>query len=51
MAENKRHWLRKESTDQTKASFPERFFDLVFVFAVIQLSKTPFGRFQSWHRR
>ena len=40
MAENKRHWLRKESADQTKASFPERFFDLVFVFAVIQLSKT-----------
>ena len=40
MAENKRHWLRKESTDQTKASFPELFFDLVFVFAMIQLSET-----------
>ncbi|WP_324763974.1 low temperature requirement protein A (plasmid) [Sinorhizobium meliloti] len=40
MAENKTHWLRKENTDQTKASFPELFFDLVFVFALIQLSES-----------
>lgn len=40
MAENHPHWLRKENTDQTKASFPELFFDLVFVFALIQLSET-----------
>ncbi len=40
MAENHAHWLRKEDTDQTKASFPELFFDLVFVFALIQLSET-----------
>ena len=40
MAENKTHWLRKENTDQTKASSPELFFDLVFVFALIQLSES-----------
>lgn len=40
MAENHTHWLRKENTDQTKASFPELFFDLVFVFALIQLSES-----------
>ena len=36
----KYHWLRKEDQDSTKASFPELFFDLVFVFALIQLSQT-----------
>ena len=40
MAQNHPHWLRKENTDQTKASFPELFFDLVFVFALIQLSES-----------
>ncbi|TNM66546.1 low temperature requirement protein A [Aliirhizobium smilacinae] len=40
MAEGKHHWLRKEDTESTKASFPELFFDLVFVFALIQLSET-----------
>jgi low temperature requirement protein LtrA len=32
------NWIRKESAERTKASFPELFFDLVFVFALIQLS-------------
>ncbi|WEJ12964.1 hypothetical protein N0Q91_28880 (plasmid) [Sinorhizobium sp. K101] len=40
IAQNHPHWLRKENTDQTKASFPELFFDLVFVFALIQLSQS-----------
>jgi low temperature requirement protein LtrA len=40
MAANTYHWLRKEDGDSTKASFPELFFDLVFVFALIQLSET-----------
>lgn len=40
MADDKRHWLRKDDQDSTKASFPELFFDLVFVFALIQLSET-----------
>ncbi|MDP9838478.1 low temperature requirement protein LtrA [Neorhizobium huautlense] len=40
MADRKHHWLRKDDKDSTKASFPELFFDLVFVFALIQLSET-----------
>lgn len=40
MADNKQHWLRKDDQKSTKASFPELFFDLVFVFALIQLSET-----------
>lgn len=40
MSEGKHHWLRKEDAESTKASFPELFFDLVFVFALIQLSQT-----------
>ncbi|MGE7370239.1 low temperature requirement protein A [Neorhizobium sp. NPDC001467] len=40
MADNTHHWLRKDDEDSTKASFPELFFDLVFVFALIQLSET-----------
>jgi low temperature requirement protein LtrA len=40
MAEGKHHWLRKDDAESTKASFPELFFDLVFVFALIQLSQT-----------
>ncbi len=39
MADSKQHWLRKDDQDSTKASFPELFFDLVFVFALIQLSE------------
>jgi low temperature requirement protein LtrA len=34
------NWIRNESAERTKASFPELFFDLVFVFALIQLSHT-----------
>ncbi len=37
---SKRSWLRKDDHESTKASFPELFFDLVFVFALIQLSET-----------
>jgi low temperature requirement protein LtrA len=33
-------WLREKNAKPTKASFPELFFDLVFVFALIQLSHT-----------
>ena len=39
MASNhKGDWIRKADADQTRASFPELFFDLVFVFALIQLA-------------
>jgi low temperature requirement protein LtrA len=38
--DSKQHWLRKDDQESTKASFPELFFDLVFVFALIQLSQT-----------
>ena len=31
-------WIRQEGQDAGTASFPELFFDLVFVFALIQLS-------------
>lgn len=31
-------WIRREGQDAEKATFPELFFDLVFVFALIQLS-------------
>lgn len=34
----KTSWIRQEGKDSEKASFPELFFDLVFVFALIQLS-------------
>ena len=40
MADAKHNWLRRDDQDSTKASFPELFFDLVFVFALIQLSET-----------
>ncbi|QCI99737.1 low temperature requirement protein A [Agrobacterium larrymoorei] len=33
-------WIRSEDEESTKATFPELFFDLVFVFAMIQLSQT-----------
>ncbi len=31
-------WIRDRDSDNSKASFPELFFDLVFVFGLIQLS-------------
>ena len=36
----KQHWIRKKDGERSKASFPELFFDLVFVFGLIQLSHT-----------
>ncbi|WP_283193243.1 low temperature requirement protein A [Rhizobium sp. AN80A] len=39
--------IRGKSAKQTKASFPELFFDLVFVFALIQLSYTLVEDFSS----
>lgn len=32
------HWLRDEDEEDKQVGFPELFFDLVFVFALIQLS-------------
>ncbi len=32
------HWLRDEDQEDKQVGFPELFFDLVFVFALIQLS-------------
>ncbi|MCV3739132.1 low temperature requirement protein A [Rhizobium sp. TRM96647] len=40
MADDRRYWLRKDDAEASSASFPELFFDLVFVFALIQLSET-----------
>jgi low temperature requirement protein LtrA len=40
MTDGKHYWLRKDDKQATKANFPELFFDLVFVFAFIQLSET-----------
>ena len=40
MADDRRYWLRKGDAEASSASFPELFFDLVFVFALIQLSET-----------
>lgn len=40
MADDRRYWLRKDDAEASTASFPELFFDLVFVFALIQLSET-----------
>lgn len=39
MTESGQQWLRQDDQESTKASFPELFFDLVFVFALIQLSE------------
>ncbi|MBB3945326.1 low temperature requirement protein LtrA [Rhizobium skierniewicense] len=36
----KSNLIRQEDADASKATFPELFFDLVFVFALIQLSHT-----------
>ncbi|WP_337268800.1 low temperature requirement protein A [Oryzifoliimicrobium ureilyticus] len=41
------HWIREEDAERSKASFPELFFDLVFVFALIQLSHTLASDFTS----
>ncbi|WP_077966430.1 low temperature requirement protein A [Ensifer adhaerens] len=35
-----KRWTRDQDSENSKASFPELFFDLVFVFALIQLSHT-----------
>ncbi|WP_082519975.1 low temperature requirement protein A [Rhizobium sp. Root1220] len=40
-------WIRTENAKRTKASFPELFFDLVFVFALMQLSHTLAADFSS----
>lgn len=41
MAKNAdRGWIRPDGDESQKATFPELFFDLVFVFALIQLSAT-----------
>jgi low temperature requirement protein LtrA len=40
MSDQNKSWLRGDDHESTKASFPELFFDLVFVFALIQLSAT-----------
>lgn len=40
MTESGQQWLRQDDQEATRASFPELFFDLVFVFALIQLSET-----------
>lgn len=43
------HWLREEDQEDKQVGFPELFFDLIFVFSLIQLSHfiagefTPFG--------
>ncbi|HEV7323343.1 MAG TPA: low temperature requirement protein A [Ensifer sp.] len=35
-----KRWIRNPDSNNAKASFPELFFDLVFVFGLIQLSHT-----------
>lgn len=35
-----RRWIRRPGAQKSKASFPELFFDLVFVFCLVQLSHT-----------
>lgn len=42
-----RNWVRKQGVAQTRTSFPELFFDLVFVFALIQLSHALASDFSS----
>lgn len=46
-ADHRRRWIREEGTEKSKASFPELFFDLVFVFALVQLSHTLASDFTS----
>lgn len=42
-----RHWIKTDNEENKRASFPELFFDLVFVFALIQLSQTLAKEFNS----
>jgi low temperature requirement protein LtrA len=37
-AQETQHWLRDEDEEDRQVGFPELFFDLIFVFALIQLS-------------
>lgn len=37
---SKYSWIKRDEEESGKATFPELFFDLVFVFALIQLSHT-----------
>ncbi|MDM9627883.1 low temperature requirement protein A [Rhizobium sp. S152] len=46
-ANRRRRWIREEGAEKSKASFPELFFDLVFVFALVQLSHTLASDFTS----
>ncbi|MBY3128162.1 low temperature requirement protein A [Rhizobium laguerreae] len=46
-SDRSRNWVRKEGAAQTRTSFPELFFDLVFVFALIQLSHALASDFSS----
>ncbi|HEV7310346.1 low temperature requirement protein A [Ensifer sp.] len=43
----KKRWIRDQESENSKASFPELFFDLVFVFGLIQLSHTLAADFTS----
>lgn len=43
----KSSWIRKAGAKKSRASFPELFFDLVFVFGLIQLSHTLAADFTS----
>ncbi len=43
----KKPWIRRKDAETSKASFPELFFDLVFVFCLIQLSHTLSEEFNS----
>ncbi|MBZ7927518.1 low temperature requirement protein A (plasmid) [Ensifer adhaerens] len=45
--ERRPSWIRGRDAQETKASFPELFFDLVFVFGLIQLSHTLAADFTS----
>ncbi|QPB18470.1 low temperature requirement protein A [Rhizobium sp. 007] len=46
-SDRSRNWVRKQGVAQTRTSFPELFFDLVFVFALIQLSHALASDFSS----
>ncbi|MGR9173175.1 low temperature requirement protein A [Rhizobium sp. KDH_Rht_773_N] len=45
--DDRRQWIRKRDASRSRASFPELFFDLVFVFGLIQLSHTLAADFTS----
>ncbi|MCO5730017.1 low temperature requirement protein A [Rhizobium sp. SSA_523] len=47
--DSSQHWLREEEQEDKRVGFPELFFDLVFVFALIQLSHFIVEEF-SFHR-